>query len=577
MRITTILAMLLALSLIGCGGGGGGSASDTGNNNTTSELVLITLTPTTSSITVGSKQQFTATGTYSDNSTKDLTSLITWSSSNSAIATINSSGLATSTNTGTTTITATSGSISVSATLTVVADVSASNSIDADGFLWGTEGNVNTSDANNLPLTATAARNAINNTLSTKHVKLRISMAFFATTDGGLTYDVSYCLPRANQCSVSYNMDEVARLYQINGWSMLPMLRIDETQIVTTALIDKYVNFVDWFVGRYKTVASIKMIELVNSPGVMTWLGTDAQLVELTNKTYDRVKGKYTDVSVGTPGFEYWLDADADPSGSPVTANIAYFLDINNGAKFDFWAFHGYGLRPTDGSHVLPVYPPTKSPRINAYGGIPGIRHIRETMDANGWQSRKIIDTEHDNITEPGQAITSGSDALDAAYIVQELTLKRALHAGGTRVLAGALPLKMSPRGTIGEAGISSLNADGSVTLHVKAMALLWSKLKEYPYAGHINGAFDDEDQVWVEKFASGKKELYIFFKPFKFVSGQKIFLDGQKLNFTLNLSSVPSTATLISVDGLNTEVMPVQSISLAAENTPQFLEITYP
>jgi uncharacterized protein YjdB len=44
---------------------------------------------------VGATQQFTATGTYSDNTTKDITSEVTWASSNTAVASINADGLAT--------------------------------------------------------------------------------------------------------------------------------------------------------------------------------------------------------------------------------------------------------------------------------------------------------------------------------------------------------------------------------------------------------------------------------------------------------------------------------------------------
>jgi len=459
---------------------------------------------------------------------------------------------------------------------------SAPNSVDADGFLWGTEGNVNTADANDLPPEATAARNAINGTLKTKYVKLRISRGFFSTTDGGLTFSNIYCLPSSTQCNVSFNMDEVAQLYQANGWSMVPMLRTEETQTVTTSLIDDYVNFVDWFVGRYQTTASIEMIELVNSPlpGTGTfsnWKGTNAQLVELTNKTYDRVKSKYPDIAVGTPGFEYWVDSVTGSDGAFVSV-IEYFLDSNNGAKFDFWAFHGYPLRARD-AQDRPVgpYPPTMTPLVNKYANVPGILQVRAALDNNGWTNRKIIDTEHDNITDPNQTITSASDALDAAYVVQELVLKRTLTSGGKRVLAGALPLKMAPRGTVGEAGLSSLNKDGSVTQHVKSMALLWAKLKEYSYIEHVSGVFDDESQAWVEKFGSGKKELYIFFKPFKYVNGQKIALDNETLNYTLSLSGVPSSVVVTDVTGSVSTMSPAQSLTLAAENSPKFLEVTYP
>ncbi len=86
-------------------------------------LLSLEVTPTNSSIAKGSTQQFIATGKFSDNTTQDLTTAVTWNSSNTAVATISnaagSNGLATSVTTGTTTITATSGSISGTAALTV--------------------------------------------------------------------------------------------------------------------------------------------------------------------------------------------------------------------------------------------------------------------------------------------------------------------------------------------------------------------------------------------------------------------------------------------------------------------------
>jgi uncharacterized protein YjdB len=82
-------------------------------------LVAITVAPTAASIAAGDTQQFTATGHYSDLSTQDLTSSVTWSSSLTSFATVSSSGLATGVATGASTITATSGLISGAAVLTV--------------------------------------------------------------------------------------------------------------------------------------------------------------------------------------------------------------------------------------------------------------------------------------------------------------------------------------------------------------------------------------------------------------------------------------------------------------------------
>jgi uncharacterized protein YjdB len=86
-------------------------------------LTSITVTPANPSIALGTTQQFTATGTFTDNSTQNITSSVSWNSSKTNVATISNvtgtNGLATSVGVGTTTITATSGSISGTTTLSV--------------------------------------------------------------------------------------------------------------------------------------------------------------------------------------------------------------------------------------------------------------------------------------------------------------------------------------------------------------------------------------------------------------------------------------------------------------------------
>jgi uncharacterized protein YjdB len=75
-------------------------------------LKSIAVTPASPNVGIGNTLQFTATGTYSDNSTKNITSSVAWSSSNTPFATIGiSSGLATGVAVGTTEITATLGSV----------------------------------------------------------------------------------------------------------------------------------------------------------------------------------------------------------------------------------------------------------------------------------------------------------------------------------------------------------------------------------------------------------------------------------------------------------------------------------
>lgn len=92
-------------------------------NVTTADLVSITVTPPTAVVAPGQQRQFTATAQLANGQTTDVTQLVTWSSSDTTVATINNQGVATAqTNVGasqTATITATSGTIKGTAQLTV--------------------------------------------------------------------------------------------------------------------------------------------------------------------------------------------------------------------------------------------------------------------------------------------------------------------------------------------------------------------------------------------------------------------------------------------------------------------------
>lgn len=97
-----------------CGGGG----SDGGKSTSVATLQSIEITPPAQNVTTGEAQKFTATGIYSDSTSRDISPQVSWLSSNTTVATINSAGLAISIAAGTTTITATLGSISRTAVLT---------------------------------------------------------------------------------------------------------------------------------------------------------------------------------------------------------------------------------------------------------------------------------------------------------------------------------------------------------------------------------------------------------------------------------------------------------------------------
>jgi len=124
-RLFLVLVCGMLFLLASCGGnstsvppnGGGGSSG-------TVVLNSIQISPNQVSISQGTTQAFTATGSYSDGSSKDLTGTVDWSCLLPNVATVNSTGLVTALASGsgspaTVLISATSGSISNSAQLTI--------------------------------------------------------------------------------------------------------------------------------------------------------------------------------------------------------------------------------------------------------------------------------------------------------------------------------------------------------------------------------------------------------------------------------------------------------------------------
>ena len=77
------------------------------------------MTPANPNLAVGATRQFTATGTFSDDSTENLTSQVTWASASHSVATISASGLASALTEGNTSITASLNGINATTMLTV--------------------------------------------------------------------------------------------------------------------------------------------------------------------------------------------------------------------------------------------------------------------------------------------------------------------------------------------------------------------------------------------------------------------------------------------------------------------------
>lgn len=432
---------------------------------------------------------------------------------------------------------------------------------DRDGFMWGTEA---------IDSKSATTQTAVNDTLHTWLVKYRI-FASSCSLDM-INFSPDCALPSLASPVTSFNLDELVAVFKANGWSMLPMISYtqDEPPITSQNDIDNYVAFIDWFVDRYKVDAEINYLEQMNAPNMDKTL-----LLSANNAVYNMMKSKHPNISVGTPGFEYW----DDPVGfQNMLDEIEYFLTAAYGAKFDFWAFHGYNMCEIDLQAATVIrYAPTMSARYNQYAGIPGILEVRRMMDDNGWQDRQIIDTEHFGLMKPAAPWTTDLERLEAAYLVQELLLKRTLSYNGHTALTGIIPMKIAGRGTLGEFANAELSADGSVNTPVAAVARLWSMLDGYSYVSRISGAFDDDSQVWVEKFQNGNNELYIFFKPFTHSETESLSLSTETTDYQLILPGMPTSLKLTDLYGVESTLINSQAnLTLTASNEPAFLEVTY-
>ena len=97
----TFVVVLCLLAVLGCG--------QFFPSSTT--ITAIQVLPSSATVAPGVTQQYTATATYGNQSTGDVTSSVTWSTYATSIATISSGGLLTGVSLGTTTVKAQSGSV----------------------------------------------------------------------------------------------------------------------------------------------------------------------------------------------------------------------------------------------------------------------------------------------------------------------------------------------------------------------------------------------------------------------------------------------------------------------------------
>ena len=113
------LVTAVALGTTTISASSGSVRASTGLTVSNQTVTTVAVTPSSVSLISGQTQQLTATATFSDNTTSNVTNSATWTSSDTTIATVTSTGFVTAVSTGTATVTATFGGKSGNSTITV--------------------------------------------------------------------------------------------------------------------------------------------------------------------------------------------------------------------------------------------------------------------------------------------------------------------------------------------------------------------------------------------------------------------------------------------------------------------------
>ena len=113
------LGLLLLAACGGGGGGGGTTGGGVGPGGGAAVLSSIAITPANATQTVGTTQQYHATGSYSDGTTRDISGSVGWTSSAPGVAAVAPDGMVSALASGTATITGSLGGVAGNTTVTV--------------------------------------------------------------------------------------------------------------------------------------------------------------------------------------------------------------------------------------------------------------------------------------------------------------------------------------------------------------------------------------------------------------------------------------------------------------------------
>jgi len=285
----------------------GSVSGSTGLTVTPASLVSIALIPADPSIANGTKQQFAATGTYTDTSTRDVTTAVTWSSSDTTVATISngsgSNGLATSTGQGTATITAALGAIAGSTGLTVTPAALVSIAVIP----------ANSSIANGTSQQFAATGTYTDN--STQPLTTSVTWSSSATTVAAISN-----APGSNGLATSISQGPATITATLGTISGSTNLTVTAATLVSIAITPSSPSIADRTTQQFTATGTYTDNSTQNLTASVTWASSDTTMASISNAAGS--SGLATAAGVGVTSISAALGTVAAPAAT-LTATAA--------------------------------------------------------------------------------------------------------------------------------------------------------------------------------------------------------------------------------------------------------------
>jgi len=263
-------------------------------------LAGIEISPQDAELPVGITKQYEAVGTFSDSSTQDITSLVTWESSNTNFATIDETGLATALTSGSVTITGAWQGVNSNTTLLVTDNkitaitIAPANATIAQGTTvqFSAEGTL--SDGSKTDITATVNWQSSDNSIAI------VDTAGFAE---GIS---------PGQTEISASLDENGIII-----SSTTVLNVSDALVISIAITPANETIQAGDTLQYTATGTLSDNTQQDITWIVTWVSNDSTVGSISNASSSR--GLFKSSNPGTTFIEaFYINGNGVEIGDSV-------------------------------------------------------------------------------------------------------------------------------------------------------------------------------------------------------------------------------------------------------------------